>query len=216
MTVNAAPENDSSSGYPNVHARLQRRRQLPGTPRMTAVIDIWMRGNLFRIRDEAGRRATDLLADIQDPQGFGRLPRTIEDFMDTASDAERTSPGATEVFGDLSTGLATVLEAGQAPRSASALEFATVAEQVLVPSAGQVGRPAGQVHLLDRPAGLYESEVTGEADGFAYRSIFTWAIADPFVLRRRVSDAENPGRFAEVEVVLLEQSPVPDTDLLAP
>ncbi|GAA3623156.1 hypothetical protein GCM10022223_45170 [Kineosporia mesophila] len=205
MSSNTSSSSDRAFGYPNVHARLRRHRRLPGTPETTTMIDIWLHGNRFRLRDGNGRRAVELRADIYAPDGFGLAPRTVTEFMEAESQTTRPLPGPTEVSGDLATGLAIIHEAGQEPRTVSALEFATAAEQLLVPEDRRSWRPAG--------TGLFESEVTGKEHGASYRSIFTWTVSGAFVLRRRVQDADNPGRFVVVELTLLEQDCVTDADL---
>jgi len=206
---------DLPTQFPNVHARLHRHRRLPGTPEITTTLEIWTNGTRFRIRDGDGRPALDLAADVTEPQGFGRVPRTIEEFMDASSAAARPHDLPTDVYGDLVTGLASVHEPGQAPWTLPVSEIVPAVEQLFLPLDTGAWRPAGTDTRLDRELQLYESEVAGEDDGFAYRSLFRWAVAEPFVLSRHVEDSQNPGLFVTVDVIDLGEGSVGETDLTA-
>lgn len=194
--------------FPKVHARLRRRRRIPGTVEVNSIMEIWTAGSRFRIRDRGGRPAREILLDVSEPHGFGYFPRTIEEFMDEASAATRPERQATEVTGDLAAGWAQVDEPGTGQRPVSVVQFCLVAEQLFVPLGNRSWQRVGSGERLDRPTDLYESEATGAVDGVPYRSIFTWEVAGSYVLSRHVRDSENPGTFLEVDVLDLEEGNV--------
>ncbi|MBT0768151.1 hypothetical protein KIH74_04410 [Kineosporia sp. J2-2] len=202
--------------FPNLRAELRRTRRLPGTPEITTTIVIWTDGHRFRIQDGDGRRPAELVGDVTAVQGFGLMPRTIEEFMDAAAAAARPHEVPTEIYGDLHTDVAEVHEPGMAPWVLPATDLLPAVEQLFVPLETGSWRPAGTGSVLGRETQVMESEMTGEEDGFTYETRFRWDVAGPFVLARNVNDAQSPGMRVSVEVVEMIEGEVEETELLAP
>ncbi|GLY20064.1 hypothetical protein Kisp01_70780 [Kineosporia sp. NBRC 101677] len=186
---------------PDVRARLRRDRRFPGTPAMTTMLDIWTSGQRFRIRDHDGRPVRDLLADVTEQSGLGRVPSTLEEFMDAAAGSRAPFSGPTDVYGDLSTGIALVREPHRAPWTTDAANLLPVIAQLVVSSIPSSWRPVGHGRQLNRPCSLYVSNLAGSA------GLCTWAVAGPFILSRRVQEAGNPSVSVTVEAVELVEAP---------
>jgi hypothetical protein len=174
---------------------------------------IWLRDGAFRIRDEAGRPYAEIVGDVRSARGFGSTPRTMEEFMD-ASDRSR-SPGraATELYGDLETGNATVHEPGEQPWPVSPAVLYPVAAQLLTDGREAELDRVSAVRCLDRQCEEYRFAVTGDEDGIPYRSDVRWLVSGPYVLLREVRDARIGELTAVSEVVELAEGVVTDADL---
>ena len=104
--------------YPTLRAVLRRTRTAPATPPAEHRLEIRLRGDTFRVVDADGRTYAEVAAEVTAPRGFGLLPRTIEEFMDTTAAALRAPAAAPSEFaGDLATGRGTVVEAGREYRT---------------------------------------------------------------------------------------------------
>lgn len=188
--------------YPNARLRVRRVRTVPGAPVLQTELVIWLSGSRFRVADAAGRPYRDIVADAVAPRGFGPPPRTMEDFMDAFDASTDDSDfGPTELWGDVTTGEGVVRQPRGEPWQVDASRLAPVAEQVLADD----GRE-GEVSFVH----------AGEEDGLTYRTEVRMMVRPPFVVRREVRDAANPGLSAITEVVELEEGAVTDADLTPP
>ena len=129
--------------YPTLRAVVRRTAPHPDPPAEHR-LEIRLRGDTFRVVDADGRTYAEVAAEVAAPRGFGLLPRTIEEFMDTTAAALRGPAAAPSEFaGDLATGRGTVVEAGRAPREVPVQLVAPIAEQVLAGDLVASRAPAG-------------------------------------------------------------------------
>jgi hypothetical protein len=205
---------DAVPRYPNARARLRRTRTAPGTTPSRPTLTIWLRDSAFRVRDETGRPYSDVVGDVRSARGFGLTPRTMEEFMD-ASDWSRRTPGRapTELYGDLALGEGAVSEAGEEPWQIDPALISPVAAQLLSDGREAELAPVSTTTYLGRPSAEYRSTLTGEEEGYPYRSEVRWLVSGPFVLLREVRDARIAELTAVTEVVELEEGTVTTADL---
>ena len=202
------------AGYPRVRARLRRVRHTPGVPPTEGFLTIWLGGRKFHVRDEQGRSFAEVVADVTAPRGFGVAATTMEDLMDAWRSARRPPDrGATELFGDLESGVAVVHEPRRDPWTTDVERIAPAAEQLLTNGREAALEPSGEATYLDRPCREYRSALRGEEDGVAYRSDVTWLVSGPYVLVRDVRDSRIQGLRARTEVVELEEDGFDDAML---
>lgn len=183
--------------YPNVHATVRLIRTAPGVPGRESVVEIWLKGTRFRVRDEAGRDASTILEDLAHPRALGKPARTIEELMDAT--AERRASGVTELYGDVATNEGWVVRHNAPPWPIDAEALAPAAEQIL---AGET-TPSSEV-------------IEGDESGIAFRTMVTRAISGRFVIRYEARNAKNGDHFYAREVVALEEGVVTDSDVAAP
>jgi hypothetical protein len=201
---------DAAYRLPNVRARLRRTRTAPGTTPTETVLTIWLRDSVFRVRDEAGRPYSDVAADVRSARGFGRTPRTMEEFMDAADRARRLPGPPTELYGDLDTGDGLVCEPGAEPWEVVPAVLLPVAAQLLADGREASLVPTGHPTYLGRPCAEYRFPLTGEEDGVPYRSEVRWVVSEPYLLVREVSDG---GLHVLVETVELAEGVVTEADV---
>jgi len=191
--------------YPTLRAVLRRTRTAPALPATEHRLEIRLDGDTFAVVDFDGRTFGEVVAEATDPRGFGRMPRTMEGFMDATSTALHGPAAAPSSFtGDLATGLGTAIEAGGEPREAPARLLAPIAAQVLAGDAVSGRDPVGEAEFLSRPCAEYRFALTGQDDGLAYRSDVRLLVWRGLVLLRDVHDAAVPGLRATAEMVELD------------
>src|SRR6478609_7978092 len=173
--------------YPNVRLRLRRTSGAPGAPERTAMMERFLDGSRFHLRDETGRSYPDLIADVAEPRGLGRASRTMEDLMDVWSATSRER-APTDVFAD---------------------QVFTNGRESELPA-------AGQRRQLDRECTEYRLAIEGEEGGVPYRSDVIWLVSVPYLIRREVRDHPAGQMFAITELVELEEGAVTEEDLSPP
>ena len=192
--------------YPTLRAVVRRARSAPATPPAEHRLEIQLRGETFRVVDADGRTYAEVAAEVAAPRGFGLLPRTIEEFMDTTAAALRgPAPAPSEFAGDLATGRGTVVEAGGAPREVPVRLVAPIAEQVLAGDLVDGQEPTGAAEHLGRACAEYRFALTGEDEGHRFRSNVRLLVWEGLVLVREVRDAELDDLSAVAEVVELDR-----------
>ncbi len=192
--------------YPTLRAVVRRTRTAPATPPAEHRLEIRLRGDTFRVVDADGRTYAEVAAEVAAPRGFGLLPRTIEEFMDTTAAALRGPAAAPSEFaGDLATGRGTVVEAGRAPREVPVQLVAPIAEQVLAGDLVAGRAPAGAAEHLGRACAEYRFALTGEDEGRPFRSNVRLLVWEGLVVVREVRDAELDDLRAVAEVVELDR-----------
>lgn len=196
----------------NVRVRLMRTRIAPGVPVRATPMTIWWRDTRFRVRDESGRAYTDLAADVTEPRGFGRTPRTMEEFMDAATPPPDRGP--TDLFGDLDARTGLVDEPRNRPWEAPLGKIAAVAALVLADDLDGLA-PTGRETLLGRDCEEYRSLIEGVENGRAFRSDVRRLVSGPYVLLREVVDAGGLMRL-RMEAVALDEGGVAESDVEAP
>ena len=202
----------------NARARIRWHRTVPGLPDTTRETVLWLAGDRFRVRDEAGRPYAEILGDVTEPRGFGLLPRTMEGFMDAWTTASATAEAPTDLYGDLSTGDGRVYEPGTEPWSVPAERIALLATYLLRgDEPGGDATPTGHAVHLGRECVEYTSHLTGtEYDGRAFHSIVRTLVSGAYVLSREVYDAEPSGLSLRSDVIELDEGVVADADVRAP
>jgi 2-polyprenyl-6-methoxyphenol hydroxylase-like FAD-dependent oxidoreductase len=148
----------------------------------------------------------DLLALASSPRGLGREPQTIEDFMDTWNQLSFV----TELYGDRTAPLGTVVEAGRT-LEVSTERLIPLAELVLSGDVASLN-PTGSSRLLDRDGTEYTTYLSGP-DGA--RSTVRRLVWGPYTLLREVTDDHDSGALLRVEATNLDEGVVHDTDLQA-
>jgi hypothetical protein len=200
--------------YPNVRARLRRRKNAPGAPPAETSMVIWLSGQRFRVRDETGRAYAEIVADVTAARGFGMTPRTMEEFMDAWHASRHPSHRKpTELFGDWETGEAVVYEQYHEPWAARLAVVGLVGEQVLTDGREAAFDSVGESVYLGHRCQEYRFAIEGDEDGIAYRSDVRWLVWSPYVLLREVRDTPHGGLHALTEVVELAQGAVTEADL---
>ncbi|GAB3250011.1 hypothetical protein [Kineosporia babensis] len=162
-------------------------------------------GRHFRIQDDDGRSAQDVLADVTGARGLGAAAHTVA--------ASGSAGRPTEILSDPATGLAVVHEPGRAHWWAPATRFLPVVRQLFVPSTFSAWQPVGTGARLGRLTTEFASEVSGEADGRAYSTRFRWSAAGPYLLSRQAQDCASPGISVTVEVTDIAEGVVTAADL---
>ena len=187
----------------NVRAQIIITRALPGTEPIKAPTTIWWHGSRFHVHVESGLPAQDLLALANSPRGFGREPRTKEEFMDTRTEL----PGVTDVYGDLTKRSGTVVTDGT--KLAADIELLLpMAELVLSGDLTGLER-TGSAKLLGRDATEYTSYLSGRRGvGSKVRRL----VAGPYTLLREVTDERRRGALLRVEVLSIEEGAGSDVD----
>ena len=192
--------------YPTLRAVVRRTRIAPATPPAEHRLEIWLRGDTFRVVDADGRTYAEVAAEVAAPRGFGLLPRTIEEFMDITAAALRGAAAAPSEFaGDLATGHGTVVEAGGAPREVPVGLVAPIAEQVLAGDLVAGRTPAGAAEHLGRACAEYRFALIGEDEGRPFRSDVRLLVWEGLALVREVRDAELDDLRAAAELVELDR-----------
>ncbi|HEY1177383.1 MAG TPA: hypothetical protein VGF17_14600 [Phytomonospora sp.] len=201
---------------PNVRVRLLRTRVAPGTPVLAAPLTIWWLGTRFRVRDESGRPCAHIVADMSAPRGFGRTPRTMEEFMDAAASPRLPDDHRyTDLYGDLGAEWALVDEPWNPPWEVPVPEVAAVAAQVL---AGDLGglTSSGRETLLGRDCEEYRSTLEGVEEGREFRSEVRRLVSGPYVLLREVVDLAGGLMRMRAEAVALDEGEVDESDVDPP
>ena len=201
--------------FPNVKARLRRVQRSPGLPVRQGHMQIWLKGTRFRVRDEAGRHLSAILADLSAASGLGAVPLSLEEMMDIQSESRMPLDGVTDLYGDLATNEGWVRRKDQPAWPTEAEELAPAAGQIL---AGDLAglEPRGQVLRLGRTCTEYQGVREGADDGISYRSAVTQVISPPFLLFSHVHDADDADRSYIHEIVSLEEGATADADLAPP
>ncbi|WP_258725403.1 hypothetical protein [Cellulomonas sp. NS3] len=190
-----------------------RTSRSPGAADRHTALTVWLSGTAFHVRDETGRRATDVLADVTGPRGLGAVPRSVEVLMDDESRARRGPVGTTDLYGDWERGEGRVQEVGGERWSANVRTLAVVAEQLLVAERERRLVSQAVVEVLGRRCAELHDTVEGVEDGRPFRSEVRLLVAEPFVLLREVRDAGIPALAARSEVVELDEGPQRGADL---
>ncbi|MEV0649671.1 hypothetical protein AB0I28_30885 [Phytomonospora sp. NPDC050363] len=201
--------------YPNVHARIRWTRRAPGAPPSITTTAIWLHGDRFHIRDEAGRAYSEIVGDVTEPRGFGLMPQTVEDFLETWTDPSAGPGETTDLYGDLTTGEGLVREPGRSWETAAAM-IAPVAAQLLSIGRDQGLEPVGERYHLGRDCLEFETFREGADNGRGFRTSVRWLSCGPFVLLHEVSDAENAGLCTRREVIELAEGVVDDCEVRPP
>ncbi|GIG64512.1 hypothetical protein [Phytomonospora endophytica] len=197
----------------NVRVRLLRTRIAPGAPVLTTRLTIWWRGTRFRIHDESGRAYADLAADVSEPRGFGRTPRTMEEFMDAATAVP--DRGRTDLYGDLDEPVGLVDEPRARPWEVPVARIAPIAAQVLAGDLdGQV--PGGRETVLGRECVEYLGVLEGNEGGRAFRSEVRRLVSGPYVLLREVVDLDGGLLRLRAEAASLDEGAVTASDVDPP
>ena len=212
-------QEDAPRGYPNVRARLRLSRMGPGLPKREIYMDIWMKGSMFRVRDEAGRDMAEILEDITAKRGLGAAARTMEGIMDIWSvtlDEGEATRGATELFGDMATDEGWVYPRGKARWAIAAERVAPAAEQILSKGRETQLEPLRDVTRFGKTCTEYHGFVEVEDQGVQHRNEITRVISPPFVLFDQVRNAQDSEHYYIREVVSLEEGAVTDADVAPP
>lgn len=188
----------------NVRAAVLITRQLPGTAPIRAPVTIWWLGSRFHVHDESGLPADDLLELAGSPGGFGREPRTKEEFMDTRIELS----GVTDVYGDRTARQGTVVEDGTSLKLDTGLLF-PLAELVLSGDVASL-KPTGHGQMLGREATEYTTYLSGEGGA---RPKVRRLVSGPYTLLREVTDEHRGGALLRVEVQRLDEGAVHDADV---
>lgn len=191
----------------NVRAKLTRSRKFPALRDLTAVQTVWWLGEKFRFRDESGRPASEVLADVTAPRGFGSTPRSLEGIMDTFLDLS----GVTEIYGDRANGTGVIIDA---------LGRRTVDASVILPLAAQLFAgdltgltPGARSKVLGRDAVAYTRLLSGADDAGPVRQEQKLVVAGTYVLSRSV---EHGTAVARTEVTALDEGVVTAADVTPP
>jgi hypothetical protein len=187
----------------NVRTGIVITRELPGTATFKAPATIWWLGSRFHVRDESGLPVGDLLALASSPRGFGREPRTKEEFMDTRT---RLS-GVTDVYGDRTARHGTVIDDGTS-LTLDTGSLLPLAELVLSGDVASL-RQTGRGKVLGRDAVEYTTQLSG---GEGLHSRLRRLVSGPYALLREVTD-ERRGALLRVEVSSLDEGVVTDRDV---
>jgi hypothetical protein len=191
----------------NARAAIVITRELPGTGTIKAPGTIWWRGSRFHVRDESGLTVDDLLALASSPGGFGREPRTKEEFMDTRVPLS----GVIDVYGDRAARAGTVIKDGR-KLELDTKSLLPLGELLL---SGDVDglKPTGRGRLLNRDATEYTTSLPGEdGAGATVRRL----VSGQFTLLREVTSERGEGALLRVEVLSLDEGVVHDSDVGGP
>jgi hypothetical protein len=188
----------------NVRAAVLITRELPGTATIKAPVTIWWLDSRFHVRDESGLPVGDLLALADSPRGFGREPRTKEEFMDTRMELS----GVTDVYGDRSAQHGTVVEDGTSLEMDVKL-LLPLGELVLSGDVTNL-KPTGHDRLLGREATEYSTYLSGP-DGT--RSKVRRLVSGPYTLLREVTDELGSAALLRVDVSRLDEGVVDNDDV---
>lgn len=214
--MTAVPVTAPPAELPNARIRLRLHSAAPVIGERTIEQTLWLRGSRFHVRDEAGRHASEILADVTAPAGLGDAPRTMEEIMDRKAAARRPPRAPTDIYGDLADDTAWIYRQNDKPWEKPAREVVVLARQVLADQRTD-GLTAGATStVLGRAATEYRGEVEVTEDGNARKNAVLRLAAPPFLLLDDVRDAGNPGHFYVREIVELELDVVTDEDLAPP
>jgi hypothetical protein len=206
----------TSDELPNARVRLRLHSRGPVVGERTIEQTIWLRGARFRVRDEAGRHLSEILADVTAPAGLGDAPRTMEEIMDRKAAARRPPTGPTEIYGDLADDTAWIYRRNDKPWSKPARELVPIARQPLADRRTD-GLAAGATStVLGRSATEYRGELEVTEEGNTRKNAVRRVAAPPFLMVDDVRDAGNPGHFYVREVIELELDVVTDADVTRP
>jgi len=194
--------------FPNVRVRLRRVQRSPGLPVREGTLQIWLKGTRFRVRDEAGRRLSAILADLSAENGLGAAPRTLEEMMDIQSESRIPADGVTDLYGDLATDEGWVCRKAQPAWRTEAAELAPAAAQSLTGELAGL-EPRGHVTRLGRACTEYQGALEGG-------SAVTYIVSPPYLLLSHVHAADDADHSYTREVVALEEGAVTDEDLAPP
>ena len=188
-----------------------------GIPFDYSVLEIWLAGTRFHVRDLTGQSIHDLLGDVTAPRQLGAPARTIEQMMDRHDEARHRAPDPrpTELYGDLATGEGWLFPSDGAPSRLSASRLAPVAEQILArdKAAGLV--PGATSTRLGRAATEYTGAVTVTEDGEPFRNEVARVIAPPYLLYEDIRSAGGALSYVR-EIVALDEGGASDADLTPP
>ncbi len=189
-------------GWPSARVRLLRRTAAPAAPSREDVITVWLDGSRLRLRDDSGRPFPDVLEEVTSPRGFGRATRSLEDLMGAWTPAP-TAPRPTDILVDRGSDQTVVSEGGGEPWRIPVGSTDALADLVLTRGRERSLDPVGHEQLLGRDCLDYRFRLEGDEETIPFATEVRWLVAGPYLLRRELRDADNPGRWLTSEVVEL-------------
>lgn len=189
----------------NVRVTFQITRRLPGAGDLAVGGTVWWLGTRFHVRLDSGLPAEDLLDLAAAERGFGREPRTKEDFMDTRVPMK----GVVDVYGDTAAKYGAVVEDRTSKLAVETAELLPMARLVFSGDVTGLG-PSGRGRLLGRETNEYTTyrERKGE-----YRSTERRMVAGAYVLLREVTDEKRAGALLRVETLSLDEGAAREADV---
>lgn len=197
--------------FVNVHARLRVEQRQPGIPDRALVLDIWLAGSRFRVRDPAGRAVHEIVGDVTAPRGLGLPVRELEEMMDRASATGDGPP--TELGGDLATGEGWVQGAFGDRWSQPAAELAPAALQVFAGDKASGLTATGTELRLGRRGLVYRGAVAVRADDRVRYNRIHRVIAAPYLLFETAHDTDVEALSYLRALIALDEGSVTDADL---
>lgn len=190
--------------FVNVHARLRVEQRQPGIPDRARVLQIWLAGSRFRVRDPAGRAVHEIVGDVTAPRGLGLPVRELEDIGDGPP---------SELGGDLATGEGWVQGPFGDRWSQPAAELAPAALQIFAGDKA-AGLTAAGIEVRHGRRGLvYRGTVGVRADDRVRYNRIHRVIAPPYLLFETAHDTEVEALSYQRELIALEDGAVTDADL---
>jgi len=201
--------------FPNLYIKLYWQKTDPSLPKREGKIEIWLKGDQFRVKDSTGRYAYEILADIQDRQGLGHTPATLEEIMDIDDRySQANTPKAREFWGNRTTGKGWIREPAKKIRPMSAYQILPIAEQVFsqgIEKQLQVTKTSIQ---FGQECQTYEGIL--QHPDKKYFTKITQVITPPYVLLHQVQNKQNPSYYLQKKVVEFQPGQVTDDMLKVP
>ena len=203
----------NSSPYPNAYFKLHFSKMGPGVPEVKGEIEIWLMDSQFRVRDQTGRYAQEILADLQHVRGLGNPPAGMEEIMDLNARASNgLSPDFVEFSGNWESGKGKIIEEGGLAWEPEINQISALAEMVLVPAELPKGGSTQEVIVLGKPGKQYTFRLQGLEDGVAYETQGDWTIYGPFILKKQMKDSKVKGYLLTWEVLDFSRENVKQED----
>ncbi|HEX3765454.1 MAG TPA: hypothetical protein VHW23_42455 [Kofleriaceae bacterium] len=195
----------------HVHARLRVQQRQPGIPDRELVLEIWLAGSRFRVRDPAGRAVAEIVGDVTAPRGLGLPVRELEEMMDRASATLDGPP--TELTGDLATGEGWVQGPFGDRWRQPAAELAPAALQILAGDKAAGLTATGTEVRLGRRGLVYHGTVAVRADDLVRYNRIHRVIAPPYLVFETAHDTQVEALSYLRELIALEEGTVTEADL---
>ncbi|MBN2498305.1 MAG: hypothetical protein JXR96_27185 [Deltaproteobacteria bacterium] len=200
----------------NVYVKMELSMGGPALPDRGGSIEIWLRGERFRVRDHTGRMFGEICADLVARRGLGEPPATIEEIMDIHGAALRPRRDAVQLFGDLATQRGWVATEGEEPWPIPATKLAGIAHQIFAGEPAASLERVGSPTRLGRPCVEYRGLVDGETQGVAWQNQVHRIVSPPYLLLDDVRAAKVPDWYYVREVVELVEGHVADAEVRPP
>ena len=199
----------------NLYVQMHLQWNKPALPEREGIVEVWIKENKFRVRDNTGRYVHEMLEDIEAKSGLGHSPGSLEEMMDISHRVLNLSgQNITEFYGDIETDEAIVQEWGREPWATEAKRVVPIAAQIFTDGVEQHLEQVSTATRFGRECVEYHGYL--KTDSSPYKTETVRIISAPFVILSRVQDPENKNHYFTRKLVSFKEGVVTDADVEQP